>query len=537
LNQQSTAAEDNSFWLPLMVVVLGAFAAILNNSSVNVALPKLMAIFGVASDEIQWVLTSYMLVSGVVIPVTGYLGDRFGTKKVYLVASLVFTLGSLLCSFAWNNSSMIFARIIQGLGGGMVMPISMAIVYRIVPRHKIGLALGIWGMAAVCAPAIGPTLGGYIVDHFSWRLLFTINIPVGITGILLGYLLLPESPLNKDTSFDLWGFILCTTGCFTLLLALSQGNREGWTSYYILSLLLISFFTLLLFVLVELAQEQPMLNLRLFKNHIFTISVFAGSMTGIGLFGGIFLIPLFTQNLMMLTPYQTGVLLIPSALAAAFMMPVSGFLFDRFGARALAIVGLGLTAWGTWELRKLSVEISYLSLIYLTTLRSIGMGLATMPIATAGMNTVPLNQIARASSLNNVIRQVAASFGIAILTAVMQNRQVFHYARFSELVTVNSAAVSSLSQLQIYLTTTTAGAAGAKSAASSILAGLVVRESQVLAMCDTFIVGTFFIAAAIPFAFFLGKPKKEPGPAPARSPNFPSTPPAATGKPAESPSA
>ena len=199
MNQQS-AAGNNSFWLPLMVVVLGAFAAILNNSSINVALPKLMTIFGVASDEIQWVLTSYMLVSGVVIPVTGYLGDRFGTKKVYLLSSLVFTLGSLLCSFAWNNTSMIFARVIQGLGGGMIMPISMAIVYRIVPRHRIGLALGVWGMAAVCAPAIGPTLGGYIVDHFNWRLLFTINIPVGIAGIILGYLLLVESPLNKGSN-------------------------------------------------------------------------------------------------------------------------------------------------------------------------------------------------------------------------------------------------------------------------------------------------------------------------------------------------
>ncbi len=535
MNQQS-AAGNNSFWLPLMVVVLGAFAAILNNSSINVALPKLMTIFGVASDEIQWVLTSYMLVSGVVIPVTGYLGDRFGTKKVYLLSSLVFTLGSLLCSFAWNNTSMIFARVIQGLGGGMIMPISMAIVYRIVPRHRIGLALGVWGMAAVCAPAIGPTLGGYIVDHFNWRLLFTINIPVGIAGIILGYLLLVESPLNKGSKLDLWGLILSTTGCFTLLLALSQGNREGWTSYYIVSLLLISFFTLLLFVLVELGQEQPLLNLRLFKNHVFSISVFAGSMTSIGLFGGVFLIPLFTQNLMLLTPYQTGILLIPSALASALMMPVSGFLFDRFGAKAVAVIGLGLTAWGTWELRKLSVEISYASLIYYTTLRAAGMGLATMPIATAGMNTVPLNEIARASSLSNVFRQVAASFGIAILTAVMQNRQVFHYARFSEVVTVNSNAATWLSQLQGYLSNTIAGAAGAKGAATSILAGFVARESQVQAMCDTFIVSMLFIVVAIPLAFFLDKPKKEPGPASAQPPVSATAPPAPGVKPGESPS-
>ncbi len=174
MEQQSTANRD-SFWVPLMVVVIGAFAAILNNSSINVALPKLMAIFGVQADKIQWILTAYMLVSGMVIPVSGYLGDRLGTKRVYLVSMLIFTAGSVLCSLAWNNGSMVAARVIQGIGGGAMMPISMAIVYRIVPREKIGLALGVWGMAAVCAPAIGPTLGGYIVDHFNWRFLFTIK--------------------------------------------------------------------------------------------------------------------------------------------------------------------------------------------------------------------------------------------------------------------------------------------------------------------------------------------------------------------------
>lgn len=536
MNQQNAAANDNSFWLPLMVVVIGAFAAILNNSSVNVALPKLMAIFGVASDEIQWVLTSYMLVSGVVIPITGYLGDRIGTKKIYLISSVIFTIGSVLCSFSWSNSSMIVARVIQGIGGGAIMPISMAIVYRIVPRHKIGLALGVWGMAAVCAPAIGPTLGGYIVDHFSWRLLFTVNIPVGLTGVFLGYLLLSESPLRKDTSFDLWGFILSTVGCFTLLLALSQGHREGWTSSYIVSLFIISFFTLLLFVIVELAQEQPMLDLRLFKNTVFSISVFTGSMLSIGLFGGVFLIPLFTQNLMKLTPYETGLLLVPSALVTAVMMPISGILFDRFGAKALTIIGVGITAWGTWELRTLSVEISNASIIYLTSVRSIGMGLAMMPITTAGMNTVPVNQIARASSLNNVVRQVAASFGIAMLTAVMQNRQGFHYARLSELVTVNSAAASWLNQLQGYLANTIAGAAGAKSAASALLGSLVARESLVLAIDDTFIVATLFIVIAIPFAFFLSKPKGEAAPAPTSPPTLTVTSSTATGKLGETPS-
>jgi len=203
--------DNGSFWLPLFVVVLGTFAAILNNSSVNIALPKMMEIFGVTPEEIQWVLTSYMLTSGVVIPVTGYLGDTYGTRKTYMVSLMVFTTGSVLCGLAWNNDSMIVARIIQGIGGGAIIPVSMAIVYRIVPRDNIGMALGVWGMAAVTAPAIGPTLGGYIIEHLSWRFLFTMNVPVGIFAILLGGMLLPENPLKKGLKFDYPGFITSRT--------------------------------------------------------------------------------------------------------------------------------------------------------------------------------------------------------------------------------------------------------------------------------------------------------------------------------------
>jgi len=502
--------KKDSFWLPLLVVVIGAFTAILNNSSINVALPKLMAIFGVAADDIQWVLTAYTMVSGVVIPVTGFISDRLGTKRIYLVSMAVFVFGSVMCSLAWSNGTLIAARVIQGIGGGAVMPVSMAIVYGIVPREKIGMALGVWGMAAVCAPAIGPTLGGYVIDHFSWRFLFTMNIPVGIAGILLGYLLLPESPLRKDTKLDAWGFALSAIGCFSLLLALSQGQSKGWSSFYIVTLFIVSFFSLLLFVIVELNHEQPMLNLRLFKNAIFSISVFTGSLITIGLFGGVFLIPLFTQNLLLLTPYQTGLLLMPSALTTAVMMPISGLLFDRFGAKALSLTGLAITAWGTWNLSKINLSTNNATIIFNTTFRSIGMGLAMMPITTAGMNTVPTSLIARASALNNVIRQVSASFGIAILTAIMQNRQAFHYTILSESVSIDSAASYYIGTIQAFLANAGLGP-DAKNMAIAVLGGIVARESMVRAIDDTFLVATLFIIVALPFSFLLGKTKEKAG--------------------------
>jgi EmrB/QacA subfamily drug resistance transporter len=505
------AAEKDSFWVPLFVVVICAFAAILNNSSINVALPKLMSIFGVTADDAQWILTAYMLTSGVVIPVTGYLGDRLGTKRVYLGCTIIFTLGSVFCALAWNNASMVAARVVQGIGGGAMMPISMAIVYRIVPREKIGMALGFWGMAAICAPAVGPTLGGYIVDHYNWRFLFTMNIPVGVTGLFLTHLMVPEGPLRKSLKFDLWGFIYSTAGFFTLLLALSEGTSKGWSSYYIVSLFTFSFFALLMFVIVELNQDQPMIDLRLFKTGIFSVSVIAGSLITVGLYGGVFLIPLFTQNLLLMTPFETGLLLMPAAIATAIMMPVSGFLFDRFGAKLPALAGMALTVWGTFEFHNLSLDTSNHTIIMLAVIRSLGMGLAMMPITTAGMNAVPAAQVGRASALNNVTRQVAGSFGIAILTAVMQNRQVFHYARLAEGISYDSSAASFLSQLKGYLSYT--GAADAGSAAMAVLGGLISKQSAVLAIGDTFIVATLFILIAVPLAFFLKRPaRKEKAP-------------------------
>jgi len=535
MNQQENVQKD-TFWLPLLVVVMGAFAAILNNSSINVALPKLMSIFGVGADEIQWVLTAYMLVGGVVIPITGYISDYLGVKKVYLLSMAIFSFGSVLCSLAWSNETMIAARIIQGIGGGAVMPVSMAIVYNIVPRQKIGMALGVWGMAAIFAPAIGPSLGGYIIDHFNWRFLFTMNIPVGMAGIVLGYLLLPESPRLKVSKLDIWGFLLSTTGCFALLLALSQGHKEGWTSYYIVTLFTVSFFTLLLFVIVELGQEQPLLDLRLFKGKVFSISVFASSMINMGLFGGVFLIPLFTQNLLSMTPLETGLLMMPAALVSAVMMPISGILFDRFGAKLLCLVGMSITAWGTWLLHTINLDTSNSTIIFDTVFRSVGMGLAMMPITTAGMNTVPIQQIARASALSTVVRQVAASFGIAILTSTMQNRQVFHYAHLSEAVSVGSASSSFLSQLQNYFSGLGAGSS-ATSAAVSVVGGIVTRESLVRAIDDTFLVAAIFIVIAIPFVFFISKPGQKQAKSPMPEPDPERENPAGPGQLVESPSA
>ncbi len=498
-----------NFWTPLFVLVTGAFAAILNNSSINVAVPKLMTIYGVSTDKIQWVVTAYMLTSGVVIPVTGYLGDRFGNKRLFILALSLFTVGSVLCALSWSAEAMIAFRIVQAVGGGVMMPVSMAIIYRIVPRHKIGTALGVWGMAAVAAPAIGPTLGGYIIDHFNWHLLFLTNVPIGVMGILLSALILEETPINKNLKFDLPGFVLSTVGCFALLLALSEGTSEGWTSFKIVALFIISLFTLTAFVIAELTGSSPMLDLRMLKNRTFSVSVITSGLITIGLFGGVFLMPIFTQNLMGLTPYETGLLLMPAAVASALMMPVSGFLFDKIGAKPLGLIGITVTAVCTWQLHTITDQTSAGFIMWLMVVRALGMGLSAMPITTAGMNVVPKHLVGQASSLNNVFRQIFASFGIAVLTAIMQNRQTFHYARLAEGVSItNQTALTVMQQLKSLFTLQGGSAEVSSGGAVSVLTMLVQKEALVLALNDTFLISAVFIFAAVPMVFLLGKHKK-----------------------------
>lgn len=496
-------------WAKLMVLVIGAFMAILDGSIVNVALPKLMAIFGVGAESAQWVLTAYLLASGVVVPVTGYLGDRYGYKNLYIFSLVSFTLGSALCGLAWSNSSLVAFRVVQAIGGGMMIPVSMAVIYRIIPREKIGMGLGIWGISAIMAPAIGPTLGGYLIDNFSWHLIFTINIPIGIMAVLLAYIVLEETPKNDNLKFDYLGALLCCAGCFALLLALSEGQDRGWTSYYIISLFTMSGFLLILFCLWELHIPEPMLDIRLLKNKVFTASLLATSFTNVGMFAVIFLIPLYLQNLQGLTPMQTGLLMMPMALAMGFMMPISGKLFDKIGALPLGLVGITGCAYFTFLLHNITLDTSYQELQVLLVIRALFLGLCMMPLSTAGMNTIPPPLIGRASAMNNLARQISASFGVAYLTYTMVGRQAYHAAVLTDAVSLTAPGAVSAQQQIAAMAASSLGPAGGQAAAAGYLSGIVQKQALVQGIGDSILVGTVIVLFTVPVLFLLSKKKME----------------------------
>ena len=502
--------NDRPFpWAGLLVLVLGAFMSILDGSIINVALPRLMSIFGVTPDEIQWVMTAYLLASGVVVPVTGYLGDRFGYKRTYIYSLAAFTVGSALCGLAWNNNSLIAFRVVQALGGGMLIPLSMALIYRMVRRQQIGMAMGVWGIAATMAPAIGPTLGGYLVDYYSWQLIFTINIPVGIIAVILSYLFIEETPLIKGLKFDVSGAALCCSGLFCLLLALSQGQDQGWTSQYIVTLFLLAGFLLLIFCLWELHTPHPMLDLRLFTNRVFTASIAAVSLTAVAMFAAIFLIPLYCQSLQGLTPMQTGLLMMPMALATGFMMPISGKLFDKIGALPLGLAGLSIAAFFTWLLGFINLETSFLYLQLLLVLRAMGLGLCMMPISNAGMNTIPPALVGRASAINNLFRQISASLGIAYMTYIMLDRQARHAVWLSDGVNWTSPPAVEAYQRVSQAASLSLGPGAGDQASLSYLNLMVQKQAMVLGIGDALLVSALLAALTIPLLFLLSKDRVE----------------------------
>jgi EmrB/QacA subfamily drug resistance transporter len=416
----STVADRQVRWgVPLAVLVAGMFMSILDVTIVNVAIPTIQNDFGTTVEDVQWVANAYTLALGVVVPLSGWLGDRFGLARIYVLSILGFAVGSALCGISWDLNSLVVFRIVQAVPGGIIPVITLAMLYRIVPREKIGTAMGMYGLGVVFAPAVGPTLGGYLVEYVDWRLIFFINVPIGVLGAVAALLALPKFAPARAGRFDIWGFLAIATGLFALLLALSEGESWGWTSYRIVMLLLYSALSLALFVVIELSVDEPLLDVRIFRHWQFTNSLVLISLMSVALFSGLFYVSLLLQQAQGLGAFETGLVMLPSALATAVMMPLSGRLYDRLGPRLPAVGGLIIVAVGTYLMAGLRVDTPREHIMWLLVLRGFGMGLAMMPIMTGGLAAVPPHLVSRAGAFNNVIQRTSAALGVAVLTALL----------------------------------------------------------------------------------------------------------------------
>src|SRR5215472_17231979 len=429
-------------WILAMVVIFGVFMSILDQTIVNIAIPRLQSAFGADIHSVQWVLTAYILAQGVATPAAAFFADTLGIKRFYIISLTAFTLGSALCGLAWSLPILITFRILQGLGGAALFPLSITLLFREFPPQERGTAMGIFGVPALLAPALGPTLGGYLVTYVGWQAIFYVNVPIGIVAIILSIMLIREYRPEGQTRFDFPGFFFAALGLATILYALSSASTDGWGSGTVLGSLFVGLLSLAIFVTVELVIAnrggQPLLDLRLFANGPFRAGMIANMFVIFSLFGGLFLFPLYLQNIRGLSAFQSGLILLPQALAAMVSVIIGGQLVDRIGVRAVMIPGLLILAYATWQLTFISLYSSLGWLQVMFILRGIALGLTVQPLTVATLSEISPRQLAQASSLSTVNRAVASSLGIAILATIVQTQSQIHFGHLAEKVTAFS---------------------------------------------------------------------------------------------------
>ncbi|MWC30328.1 MDR family MFS transporter [Paenibacillus sp. MMS18-CY102] len=412
---------------PLMAIIVGMIMVILDSTVVNNAIPKLVDYFHTDLKTIQWTVTGYTLALSAVIPLAGWLTDKFGSKQIFMITIALFTIGSVLCGIAQTPEQLIIYRIIQGLGGGMVAPIGMAMVFKLAPPERRGSIMGVLGIPMLMAPAFGPVLSGWLVDSVSWHWIFIINLPIGIIALILGYKYLPQSDRHAAPHLDVLGMCLAPIAFSMLAYGVSEGGTS-WTSLSTIIGLAVGGVALILFIFVELGQKQPLLELKVFKSSDFTRSIILVWIVQLALFGAMLIVPLYLQGVMHYSALETGWILMPQALCAGIGMPISGRLFDKIGARPLAFAGLAAVSTSLFILSSISVDTSLWVIILCICIMGLGMGFSMMPLNTHVLNSAPRQLVSRVTPLTTAAQQVVVSFAVAGLTGYLTSQIASHAA-------------------------------------------------------------------------------------------------------------
>lgn len=420
MNKVPTDIHGNKYNRNLLVLVLiiGSFCTVLNGTLLSTALPSIMRSFNISTATAEWLSTAFLLVNGVMIPISAWLINRFGSRKMYLSAMSVFFIGTVIAAIAPNFQLLLLGRIIQGLGVGVTMPLLQTIMLSIFPADKRGAAMGTVGIVIGLAPAIGPTLSGWVVDNLSWRYLFSIIAPIaGIVIILAFFLVKDVLPTKKK--IDIISVTTSTLGFGSLLYGFSEAGNKGWTNPEILGFIAFGIVFVILFGLRQLHMKDPFLDITVFKHFEFSLAAALSGITNLAMVGIEMVLPLYIQNLRGVSAFHSGLMLLPGALMIGIMSPITGRIFDRYGARKMAITGMTLLTLGTVPFLFLTTQSSYLMITVLYAVRMVGVALVMMNVTTSGMNSLPLDKISHGTAVNNTFRQVLSSIGTAILVSVL----------------------------------------------------------------------------------------------------------------------
>lgn len=407
--------------LLIAVLLVGTFCTVLNQTILTTAFPTLMKDFDITTSTVQWLTTGFMLVNGIMIPVSAWLSSRISTKWLYLSAMGIFEIGTIICWTAPNFGTLLAGRLIQAVGVGVTMPLLQTIMLSIFPASKRGAAMGTAGIVVGLAPAIGPTLSGWVIDNLSWRDLFGLIVPIVAIVLIAGLVFMANVLETSKPKLDFASLVLSTIGLGSLLYGFSSVGDNGWTSTVVLSTLIIGVIFIIGFIWRQLTMENPFLQLRVFKHAEFTIAAVLSSVANMAMVGAEMVIPLYLQIIHGFSAFESGLSLLAGALMMGIMSPITGRAFDRFGAKRLAILGMFLLTIGTLPFAFITRNTATVYIVVLYAVRMFGIAMVMMPSTTAGMNALPVELMGHGTAVNNTTRQIASSIGTAILTSVLSN--------------------------------------------------------------------------------------------------------------------
>jgi DHA2 family multidrug resistance protein len=501
-------------WIIAITVTLATFMEVLDTSIANVSLPHIAGSLSAGQDESTWVLTSYLVSNAIVLPLSGWLSSIVGRKNFYMGCVALFTISSFLCGLAPNLTTLIICRVLQGAGGGGLQPSEQAILADTFPPAKRGMAFAVYGIAVVSAPAIGPTLGGWITDNFTWRWIFFINIPVGIISLLLTSRLIQDPPYLRrrklsETKIDYVGLGFVALGLGTLQVVLDKGQRDDWfSSHFILTLSLIAAASLIFVIFWEWTHKDPIIDLHLFRDRTFAVSNLLMFMLGFALLGSTLLLPLFMQTLLGYTAERSGLALMPGGFTIMLLLPLVGFLLSRYSPRWLLIFGLVVLSGSLFHMAGFDLSIDFRTAATARVFQAVGMAFLFVPINTAAYAFLPRDKNNAASGLMNLARNMGGSVGISLVTTMLDRRSQVHLHDLSR----NLSAANPTFRSMLQGATQTMQAHGASAAfatqkAYALIEGTVQRQATMLAYIDNFRLLGLAILAMVPLVFLMKKSK------------------------------
>lgn len=420
-NENNNQLTGKSRTILMAVLLSGAFAAILNQTLLATAIPHIMTDLNLDADVAQWLQSVFMLVNGIMIPITAFLINKFSTRTLFFTAMSLFGIGTLICGISPSFPVLLTGRILQAAGAGIVMPLMQTILFLVYPRDQRGKAMGMFGLVISFAPAIGPTLSGWFIDIYPWRGLFYMILPIVAIDLIVAYFILRNVTEKTNPKLDMTSIILSTLGFGGLLYGFSAAGNSGWLSLAVILPIIIGAIALVLFIKRQNRLEEPILEFGVFKDRIFTLSTSLGMIVFMSMIGGAVILPIFMQTMLGFSAMESGMMLLPGALIMGIMSPVTGRLFDKYGAKWLAIIGLGMLTVTTLMFATLNTETTFTYLAVVNTFRMLGVAMVMMPVTTAGLNRLTNRLVPHGTAMNNTMRQVAGAVGTALLVSIMTN--------------------------------------------------------------------------------------------------------------------